>query len=506
MLPALTACDDYLDKEPSKNSSKTITEVSQLDAMLATYTTFIYEYNYTFLNSDDCGLTPEIEKVRTSNTSGDDADEFTWSTENKRSGRSLWDGEYAKIFRCNLVLNNLGNVSGSEAEKAEVKAEAHFLRAYSMLQLAVTHCLYPAPENNDELGLTLKNSVSFEESLKRATLGETMTLIENDILEALNITRQVVSNGKMHNWRCTTAAAKALAARFYLYMGDLQKAAQYADAALADHSMLKDLNDPEEMSYAPDPIPYTINAGTPEEETVYVKHCYLYDQRLSGSSGYPILFEWKDQIYARTFNYASWWFLPSKSLLDTYARDIKDGNPDNDLRYRYYMVEDYGLRYCKKTTEGRTFGYTQFYLDQIISGLSVGEMLLIKAEVLARSGDAGGAVAQLDILRKARIDASAYEKLPIGSAAEALRMVLDERRREMPFTARWYDLKRYNWNNDPSDDVTITRQYYPHNSSTILINDPVETYTLEPKSRRYARPIPEVDIMRADNELVQNTY
>lgn len=507
MLPALTACDDYLDKDPSKSSSKTITEASQLDALLATYSTFIPETDYTFISSDDYGLTPEIQLAKSGSTSIDDIDEFTWSTTNSRSGRLLWDGEFAKIFRANLVLANVDNVSGSEAEKANLKAEAHLDRAYSMFQLAVVYCQYPSAENAGDLGLPLKASTSFEESVARASLGETIGFIESDLQEALKITKPFTNSaGTPQNWRATTAAAKAFAARFYLYLGNYDKAAGYADEVLSEYSELKDLNDPNEMYYAPDDILYTINQGTPEEEVVHVKMPYIYNQRLMGTSGYPDLFGWKGMIFARTLNYASWWYLPSQSLLDCFARDVKDGNPDNDLRYRYFMIEDYGLRYCTKDNAGRTFGYAQFYLDQIISGLSVAEMRLIKAEAFARNGHAGDAINELNTIRRYRIATEAYEDLPVGTPAEALKRVLDERRREIPFSIRWYDIKRYAWNDDPSDDVTINRPFFPHNSSTILTGEPVQTYTLELKSRKYARPIPEVDILRSDGQLIQNTY
>lgn len=508
MLPALTACDDYLDKDPSKSSSKTITEASQLDALLASYTTFMAETDYTFISSDDYGLTPDIQLSKSGSTSIDDIDDFTWADNNSRSGRLLWDGEFSKIFRANLVLANVDNVNGTQAEKANLKAEAHLVRAYSMFQLAVVYCLYPSAENAGEPGLPLKATTSFEESVARSTLGETFGFIESDIMEALKITKPFVNtaNGTPENWRATTAGAKAFAARFYLYLGDYDKARQYADEVLAEYSELKDLNDPAEMYYAPDDILYTINKDTPQEEVVHVKMPYLYNQRLMGSSGYPDLFGWKGVLFARTLSYASWWFLPSQSLLDCFARDVKDGNPDNDLRYRYFVIEDYGLRYCQKTDAGRSFGYAQFYLDQILSGPSVAEMRLIKAEVLARGGNSGDAVKELDAIRKYRIAAEAYENLPVGSAAETLKRVLDERRREIPFSIRWYDLKRYAWNDDPSDDVTINRPFFSYTSSTILTGDAVKTYTLEPKSRKYARPIPQVDILRSDGQLIQNTY
>lgn len=506
MMPALTACDDYLDKEPSKNSSKTITEASQLDALLASYSSFYSESNYTFIASDDYGLTTKIQDNRTSSTSIDDLNDFTWATTNKRTGRLLWDGEYSKIFRANLVLNNVDNVSGSDDVKANLKAEAHLVRAYSLFQLAVCHCLYPSADNAGDLGLPLRATTSFEESVARASLGETFGFIENEIAEALKITKPLVNGaGTLQNWRGTTASAKAFAARFYLYMGDYAKAGQYAGEVLAEYSTLKDFNDPAEMYYSTNDDTYTINPGTPEEEQIVVKYPYTKLQ-FYGTSGFPELLGWKELLFARTMSYASWWYIPSADLLATFARDIKDGNPDNDLRYRYFVIEDFGLRSSERTNEGRSDGYCQFYYDNLISGPTVAEMMLIKAEVLARGGNAGDAIKTINDLRKARIATEAYADLTAGSPAEALKKVLDERRREMPLTMRWYDLKRYAWNDDPSDDVTINRRFYPYTSSSVLMNDAPVNHTLEPKSRRYALPIPEVDILRSDNVLIQNQY
>lgn len=504
--PVFTACDDFLDKEPSKSTNKTITDVSQLDALLATYTALYSETSQSFLATDDYGLTPEIQNVRTSNPSIDDLDNFAFLGTNNRTSRVLWDSEFSKIFRANLVLNNIGSVSGSEAEKANVEAEAHFLRAWSMFRLAVDYCLYPSSDNTSELGLPLKATTSFEESVARAPLGETFTFIENDINAALAITKPLAqADGTLENWRGTTASVKAFAARFYLYMGQYDKAAQYADDVLKEYSTLKDFNDPAEMYHHQVNDTYTINAGTPQEEVITVKYPYTKNQ-FYGTNGYPDFLGWKEMLYSRALSYASWWFIPSEDLMNTFAQDIKGGNPDNDLRFAFFLIKDFGLRYCQKITAGRTPGYCQFYYDNLISGPTVAEMILIKAEKEARAKQTAQAMTQVNTLRKARIATAAYEPLTASSPEEALKIVLRERRREMPFTIRWYDLKRYAWNDDPADDVTVVHKFYPHTSASVLAGDPVETYTLEPKSRHYALPIPQIDILRSDGQLQQNTY
>lgn len=65
---------------------------------------------------------------------------------------------------------------------------------------------------------------------------------------------------------------------------------------------------------------------------------------------------------------------------------------------------------------------------------------------------------------------------------EALRKILQERRKELPFTAnlRWSDLRRLN--KDPRFAATLSRN----------LNG--EIYTLPPNDKRYVLPIPDIEI------------
>lgn len=96
--------------------------------------------------------------------------------------------------------------------------------------------------------------------------------------------------------------------------------------------------------------------------------------------------------------------------------------------------------------------------------------------------------------------------LTATSQAEALKVVLEERRRELPFTMRWSDIRRFNNNENPEDDVVIKKQFYPFTSSVVLINEPLKEYVLEPKSRKYACPLPQTDIDASNGQLIQNMY
>ncbi len=496
------ACDDFLDVDPSKSTQKTIETAEQLDALLGSFSRFYSEYNHTALSCDDFGLTTEIHDRQNGGMSPANLEYILWSDECTGTSRLLWDSEYSKIYYANLVLAYIGEVSGDAETKANLEAEAHFIRAYSMFQLAVAYTLYYDGNNGSELGLPLKQSISFEEGIARASLADTWNFIDNDLQQALKITTPLVSSGKRRVWRGTTAAVHAFAARYYLYRGDLQSAMDHANAVLTEYSTLKDFNT--SMSYSANDDQYVINSST-NEETVTVKYPYTKLQ-FYGTNGYPELFEWEDLLFARTCSYASWWYIPSQELLDTYAIDAPGNDPMNDLRYEYFIVEDFSLRYCENDPAFRYPAFCQFYFDNIISGPTVAEMILVKAEVQARQGEWSEAMQTLETLRKARIKSSAYEKLAVVSQTEALQKILRERRRELAFVSRWYDMKRLNANDDPADDISVTREFYPYTTSSVLTGETVQTYTLEPGSRHYALPIPNVDIDRSKGELKQNTY
>ena len=463
-VPAVMSCNKFLDADPSKSTQKTLETAEQLDAILGTYSRFYSEYNHTALACDDFGISPEMEDGGASFSPVSELAFILCSDRCTQTGRLLWDGEYSKIYYANLVLANIDDVSGDQAYKDNLKAEAHFLRAYSMFQLALAYTLYYDGTNGDELGLTLKQTTSFEESVARANLADTWAFIDSDLQAALEgITAPLVSDGKRR---------VSFAARYYLYRGDYTNALAQVEAVLSETTDLKDYNT--SMSFFDTPDEYTINGSTGSPETVFVDYPYTCLQ-FYGSNGYPELFEWEELLFARTCSYASWWYIPSEGLLDTYAIDLSTETPasvsegledgetydtrKNDLRYEYFICEDFSLRYCSKDPAYRYPGYCQFYYDNIISGPTVSEMLLIKAEIQARQG-----------------------------------------------VMRWYDIKRLNANDDLSDDITISKTFYPYNTSTVLSSEEPVEYRIEPGSRKFATPIPDVEITRSEGAIQQNTY
>jgi hypothetical protein len=116
-------------------------------------------------------------------------------------------------------------------------------------------------------------------------------------------------------------------------------------------------------------------------------------------------------------------------------------------------------------------------------GVTVPEMMLIKAETFARAGKANEAMAIINTLRKKRFSAADYSELAASTADEALTKVLEERRRELAFKSiRWFDQKR----------LAAEPRFAKPISRTNLVSG--ANYTLAPNSNRYVYPIPAYNI------------
>jgi hypothetical protein len=128
--------------------------------------------------------------------------------------------------------------------------------------------------------------------------------------------------------------------------------------------------------------------------------------------------------------------------------------------------------------------------DRPAIGLTVNDTWLVKAECLARAGKKDEAVQMLNALRKFRFRPEDYTDLAAATPAEALQLVVDERRREFFGTGlRWYDLRRLN--KDAQFAKTITRTYNG------------VTYTLAPNSNGYVFPLANV-LIALNPEMEQN--
>ncbi|MGV3765596.1 MAG: RagB/SusD family nutrient uptake outer membrane protein [Chitinophagaceae bacterium] len=495
LLMGAASCNSYLDKQPSKTTSLEVTTTAQLDALFNTYSSFYAEGNRTAIyGTDDFGLTKAIYDARPGTFSMAAFHFGLWDIPflPDDTRENFWSGEFRKIFTANMALEYVNSVAGTEEEKAIIKVDAHLVRAYSYFQLANTYCLPYTEANKTQPGLPIKTATSFEQPLERQPLEEVYKLIESDLQEALKVQLPLMQNGKARHWRANKAAVNGFAARYYLSLGNYPEALKYANNALADHSILVDYN--VDMRYG-NPQNIGIDAGTPEAKTVTLQYPYTHNNQ----TDFTDMIGWKEFMYFRMLNHESWWYIPSQELLDLYDKD-------NDLRYRYHIVEGYSYDRGMTKPSYDYPGYIFFFKDRIPSGPTTAEMLLIKAECLARDNKVADALAAVNTLRAKRLAPGAWVNLTAATKEEALTKILQERRREMPFVHRWYDVRRYNNNADPSDDVVMTKEFYPYTISNVLSTEPVKTYSLPKDSRRFAVPLPRTEMISSNGAIEQNTY
>lgn len=477
----LQSCNDFLDERPSKGSKLEIKTVEHLDALLASGMYYSENNKQVIYGSDDYEIPVELYDSRPSLFRNNILMWYLWDVDNLKKERNdeLFEGEYRKIFNANVILENVDHVDGAQEKKDELRAEAHFLRACSNIQLVQTYCLPYADKFMNEPGLPLKTETNYEQSLHRSNLRDTYDFIESDLEEALK-----TQNGDVSQiWRGNLYAVKSYMARFSLSKGDYKSALKYANEVLAQKSELVDYNT--EMHFAEDLI---VTNGD-DQYTLKVPYSFYHQMDLVDA------FNWKEYFYIRFLNSDSEWFIPSKDLLTLYDKT-------NDLRYKYHMVEDYS--YNKSIFNMSYPGYFFFNTEKLPSGTTVAEMYLIKAECNARLGNIEEAMSSINILRSKRMLPGAHVILHATSIDDAILKVLAERRREMPFTSRWFDIRRFNYNETPIDDVVLKRTFYSYTSTSIDKGGEVKEYSLP--ERRFAAPFITREIKLSNGEFDNNVY
>lgn len=501
LMLTMVSCDKYLDMAPSKSGGVQITTIEQLNGMLSRVTYDGEKNDIVSFGSDSYELSTDLYNANPSDFPPYLLSNNFWEVgflESEYSNKQLWTGEFNKIFTANIIMMSVDGVTGTPEEKQQIKSEVHLMRAYSYFTLVNTYCLPYNEKNKNEIGLPIKQSTSYEENITRVSLEETYNFIERDIKEALKVT---LSASKKRNWRGNIAAANGLAARFYLAKGDYKAAFKHAQVALDDYSEQVDYNT--DMKFCDEGKFVTIDGSSDNPQDVEVVFPYLYD--INTGADWNLVANYKGNYYFRTQYTSDWWYVPSAKLLALYDHNY-------DLRYKYHIVQNFS--YYDMGMDDPSYSYPGYvtYGSSILSAPCSAEMLLIKAECIARDASLGSlanAMEQVNALRVKRFSTSAPSNVVNLSAStpqEAVKLIMDERQREMPFTQRWFDIRRCNSNNDPSDDITLVKRFYPIQKTGALTGDPIKEYRLEPNSRRYAMPIPADDIKASRGVLKQNTY
>ena len=354
---------------------------------------------------------------------------YTWGTNHLFDNYSNdWSYQYDIINMANIVLDNIDKIErtpGNASEYDNLKGQALFQRARSF-QLIAWLWANAYDKNNAEkdLGIPLRIHSDFNITSVRSTLEETYKRIITDLKESVSLLPII----PVHVIRPSRPAAYALLARTYLSMRDYPNAGNYTDSCLQLFSKLIDFN--------------SLNAG----------------------ANYPIT-RFNDEVIMDNRIPVPDMFIGTRAKIDSV---FYQSYADEDLRKKVFFKNNNGFFTFKGSYEGTS---------AMFSGIATDEVILMKAECLARAGSTSAAMDELNSLLIKRWKTNTFTGLTATDANDALAKILKERRKELLMRGlRWMDIKRLN-----KEGAGIVMQR--------SING--QTYTLQPNALRYTFPIPE---------------
>ena len=226
----LTSCDDWLDKLPDNRMElQTPSDVSSLlvSAYPSSHPAYLLEMYSD--NTDDC-VNPSWSEASRFQAQAYNWEDITETGEDE-SPQELWNRHYLAIASANAAIDLIEG-KGSPAEYNEQLGEALLCRAYAMFQLSTVFCkAYNPATASTDLGLPYPTHPEkvVGTVYTRGTMEDLYGQIDKDLQRGLPLVGSNYSKPKFH---FNTEAAKAFAARFYLYKGDFAKAITYATEVL----------------------------------------------------------------------------------------------------------------------------------------------------------------------------------------------------------------------------------------------------------------------------------
>lgn len=361
-------------------------------------------------------------------------DTYLWKDDiyGLRSVIEDWDNSYNQVLTANVVLEGLTKIQRNSANQEEwddVKGNALHLRARAFYNIAQTFAKpFDAATSTTDLGIPLRLSSDVNTPTFRATVLETYDQIINDLTESI----QLLKITPQFKTDASKPAAYGMLARCYLSMREYEKALINADLCLQLYDKLMDYN-----SLLP-----SSNTPFPRFNDEVIQHTQI------------------DPLWSI--------FIPSQPNL--IYPELYDSYDPNDLRkvlfFRSLGNDDYSFK------GSYTRGSAPF------NGIATDEILLTRAECLARKGETNAAMNDLNTLLFTRFVTGSFIPYTATNSDEALEIILNERKKQLIGRGlRWTDLRRLN--KEPDHAITISR--------TI---DGTE-YLLEPNSAEYVLPIPE---------------
>jgi tetratricopeptide (TPR) repeat protein len=445
-IVCLAGCRKFIDETPVQNSR--VLEYTDDYVALVNNREYL-ELSFSIPNvmsSDDVEFTaPEVVNAIKQNPIYTQV--YTWTKPFYTADDYEWNFPYRAIYQMNVIIEGImSSKNGIQSVKQVTLAEALVHRAMNYFVLVNLYAKqYDEKTAATDPGVPLLLKPQLFTDLTRAPVKTVYEQLLADLQTALPL----LPLTQVNNMKPTKATAFALLSKIYLNMRSFGKAAEFADSALAIKGVLADYN-----AYVATPT-YTFPTQFSDKEVILRKVPRNVFNAVQLSPGLLALLSNKDIRY-KLFVQPGSRLSPAFTGLGFFPRDrYSGGSPDKSA-----------------------------------VGLTVPDVWLTKAECLARAGEKDKAMQLVNDLRKLRFSAADYADLTATDAADALRIVVEERRREFFGSGlRWFDQRRLN--KDPQFAQTVTRTFDG------------KTFTLQPNSNSYVFPIANI-LIGLNPEIEQN--
>ncbi|RAJ08466.1 SusD-like starch-binding protein associating with outer membrane [Chitinophaga skermanii] len=364
----------------------------------------------------------------------------------------LYGAAYASIARFCLVIDNVEKATnGTPAQIKRLMAEARTLRAFAHFLLLNTYAKpYNAATAATDRGICIKSTFNVEVLEKQATVAEVYNFVEAELLAAVND----LANTGENQFHPGKAFAYGLLAKMYLYKGEYAKAKAAAQQSLAINNYVYDM------------VKYYQNGQTENVDMAMPENLYY---AIGGSA-------------IATPNNS----IISKEMYESFGASDTRGLAFFSTTAPAVQVGAGTAAFIKLPTGNSRFCYNTV-------GIKTTEMYLTLAECFAREGNVNAALQNLDEVRKKRILPQGYQASNASTPADAMKLILTERRKELLFGFnRFWDQRRLG--NDPANAITVVRKFPVVNTAV-----PQVTYTIPPNSPLYILPFDKSVILNNPN-------
>lgn len=395
---------------------------------------------------------------------------------------------YKRISNYNIIIDNIADSEGSDADKTMGLAQAKIMRAYNYFYLINTYAKPYDPNTAEEdRGIILRDNFNMEEKGVQSSVADAYRLIQKDIEDALPDLPHMASN----NFRPDKSFGYGLKAKVHLFKREITEALQASLDCIKEaeenggHKLWN-------MNTAYDAWLASATYGMADMIPYYEYGGLFYSMRQ------------QDQMAPTPFMVSA--FNNPEHLLYQNGLNSMDPHgavvaretmalftPLSDIRYTFSM----GMM-SRPTLEPGGASLMNNNIKWNCAGMKLSEAYLMAAECYARQGNAEKAMKYVNDLRKNRIIAKYYEDLEAETSAEAMKIVREERKRDLLLTSNgFFDMRRF----CAEFNETVTREFYVNNESGAPTLD--KTVSIAPDSHLLTFPFP-VSAMQ-NSDLTQNS-